>query len=417
MNKSVKTVLGFAAAAALLSTSAISTPASAWGDSNQGRRVYTLEEINSGILGNKIVLNSIKDGPFGDERNFTAAREASAKTWEADQIVAEDGKTYIVSLYVHNNNPGADDAKAKDVTTTVGIKNTSDSTVEVNGIVSASNADPVKYWDNVVFKSKDNAKFHLEFISGSALLENNYIGKNGGVKLSDDIVSKGVKIGTYSLNGEVSGCYKYDNYVSVKVKAVYDKEPVTKDFTVDKVVRIAGTSEWKESVDAKVGDTVEFQITYKNTSNATQKGVVLKDALPANLEYVKGSTKVYNAAHQSGLTYEDSIATGIDLGAYTAGSNAIIRFKAVVKDNSMNCGANTMKNIAQVFVDGAVKNDDASVNTTKTCENPVKPDPVNPVKPQNLPDTGLTGVASGVIGAGSLVTSLGYYIASRKNRF
>ena len=50
-------------------------PAYAWGDSDGGRPSYTLEEINSDILGDKVVLNSISDSVIGNEKNFVGVRE------------------------------------------------------------------------------------------------------------------------------------------------------------------------------------------------------------------------------------------------------------------------------------------------------------------------------------------------------
>ena len=49
-----------------------------------------------------------------------------------------------------------------------------------------------------------------------------------GKPLSDDIVLKagsedGTLIGFDSLDGNVPGCYAYSSYVTIRVKAVYDK--------------------------------------------------------------------------------------------------------------------------------------------------------------------------------------------------
>lgn len=65
---------------------------SGWGDSSGGRKTYTIDEINEGVLGGNIVFNSIVDTndslspedkaagvtlPLTDERNFVGARENS----------------------------------------------------------------------------------------------------------------------------------------------------------------------------------------------------------------------------------------------------------------------------------------------------------------------------------------------------
>lgn len=426
MKKAIKSALYVSAALAVSSAAISPIAASAWGDSDGGRKSYTIEEINSGVLGDKIVLNSISNSLAGDEKNFVVARLHDGKTadtaavWSANEITVEDGKDYIVSLYVHNNNPKGTDAVAKGVTTTFVVPTTSAASVEVNGLIESTNATPKTYWDNVIFKSKDGSNFHLEYYGGSALLENNGIGKNGGVALSDKIVTEGVKIGYDALDGNVPGCYQYANYVSIKVKAVYDNP-----YTVQKQVRKVGEKDWKETVDAKIGDEVEFQIAYENTSKNTQTGVTVKDVLPKGLTYVKGSTKLYNAGYPSGLTAEDTLTTsGLNIGSYTAGSNAFIRFRAKVTKSSLKCGDNTLTNWGQVSINGnKVLQDSASVKTNKVCEpdNPDEPDeptePDEPVEPtpEILPSTGPAAIVSGILGAGSLTTAAGYYVASRKS--
>ncbi len=64
--------------------------------------------------------------------------------------------------------------------------------------------------------------FHLEYVYGSALLENNGVGADGGIQLSDDIAaseSGGVLIGYDELDGRVPGCYQYANYITIMVKS------------------------------------------------------------------------------------------------------------------------------------------------------------------------------------------------------
>ena len=77
-----------------------------WADSNGGREAYTLDQVNSGKLDSSIVFNSISDGSFGHEFNFVGARENNGETidyWNANEIEAEEGKTYTVRLFAHNN--------------------------------------------------------------------------------------------------------------------------------------------------------------------------------------------------------------------------------------------------------------------------------------------------------------------------
>ena len=82
MKTAIKSTFAVAAtAAAIAGVAAVPSLVSAWGDNGDyddgHRRSYTVEEIESGILGDKIVFNSINvSKPIGgDKRAFVAALE------------------------------------------------------------------------------------------------------------------------------------------------------------------------------------------------------------------------------------------------------------------------------------------------------------------------------------------------------
>ena len=356
--------------------------------------LYSLQEVNEDVLGNDVVFNSInivdsdytwhkttygEDIPTGtitNESNFVGAREDTGinaginNVWNPNTIEVEDGKTYIVRMYVHNNNPKGEQAISENTRVSFNIPSTSAREVGVNGYIYSDNARQNIYLDNIVFKSATGESFHLEYVRNSALLENqadyntrtNSEGKKEiiGFNLGDGIVNAlnpkdGVKIG-YKLgadgqpNGQVPGCYQYDSYVTIKVKAVFDRE-----FTVSKKVRVVGAEDqtWKASVDAKIGDIVEFRIEYINKSDYNHTNVGIRDVLPDNLEYILGTTKLKNNGDcKNWCTNEDdTIATeGINIGHYAPNSNAIIYLRAKVVDNSLACGSNTLVNWGQGYV-------------------------------------------------------------------
>ena len=482
MKKAIKIA---AISTALVAAGAVSTAiVSAWGDNTGGRKTYTLAQINNGDLGDKIVFNSIKDdtlpdGNIKDERNFVAARDASTgnngakNVWQNNEITVEEGKTYIVRLYVHNNNPKGTKAVAKDTAVNFSLGTVVSTEQRVDGYINSSNATPSKYWDDVVFKSKDGRKFYLDYVEGSALLENNGVGKNPGVKLSDNVVTNGTKIGYTSLNGEVPGCYQYANYITIEVK------PVFENTSIEKTVRKLTDEKFSEEVTAKVGETVEYQIHYKNLNASEVKDVIIKDSLPTNMELVKGSTKLYNTNYPKGATVNnDTIITdGINIGNYKVNGSAYIRFQAKVVDKDLSCGKNRLINWgkadALVGVSTNVKafavKDSADVYVTKECEEQktykcekvdgkfygkngnvvdeatykaecekpeedethkcevvkgtyygIKGNVVNyntykaECEKQDLPETGATEIMTGALGLGGVVTAGGYLIASRK---
>ena len=146
------------------------------------------------------------------------------------------------------------------------------------------------------------------------------------------------------------------------MKVVYDY-----DFTIEKKVRLAGEKEWKESVDAKVGDKVEFQIKYTNTSDKQQDNVVIKDILPSNLRYVAGSTKIKNSNHPNGdtLDHDYLVTDGQKVGNYGPGANVRLMFTAEVVDDNLACGKNTLVNWAQAGVGSTTLQSYSTVEVSK----------------------------------------------------
>lgn len=194
-------------------------------EGGQGRKSYTVEDINNGLLGEQIVFDSISNSTIGDEKNFVGERiagkdEGDYNYWNSNLIEVETGKEYYIRLYGHNNSPFAYEAIADDVKAMYMLPQGSGRTIVVNGQISSSNADPDRYWDSVVLTCKD--RFHLEYMEGSALLENNGIGAGGGINLSDDIIKGWVNVGYDALDGKIPGCYKYDFYITIRVRAVAD---------------------------------------------------------------------------------------------------------------------------------------------------------------------------------------------------
>ena len=422
MKNIYKSMLGVSAAAIVMAGTLAPVMVKAWGDSNDGRPSYTLDQINNGDLGDTITFNSISNGKIGDEKNFVGAKVAGANvsTWNANTINVKDGETYTIRLFVHNNSPKGMDAIAKGVKATFSIPTTVAKSQTIIGYIDSSNATPKRYWDEVTLNASEN--IYLEYVDGSAKFNNN----KGDFKLPNEVITSGATLGYTSMNGEIPGCYEYSGVVTIDVK-VHSSVAAK----VSKQVRIKGTKDWSESVEAKVGDEVEYQIEYVNLLSEEVKDVMIRDVLPTNVEYVADSTYLYNSNYQSGVLLKDNtVATsGINIGSYKAKGNAYVRFTGKVVDKTMACGSNQLVNWASATVSGsniknAVYKDDASVIVNKddeTCrEKPVDPTPTpdEPGKPTETPttivSTGPETIVTGAVGAGSVITTLGYYIASRK---
>ena len=254
MKSAIKSTIAIAATtAAIAGVAALPSLVSAWGDNYvdpttgaKGRPSYTIDQINNGAIGatklsdgedyknssnypGQIIFNTISNSTIGDEKNFVGARECAldgtrcldietnanptpTTKWQGNNITVEDGKTYVIRLYVHNNNPNGEDAVAENTRVKFSIPNGTSKQIQVNGFINSSNATPSEYWDYVNFNSE--IPFHLDYVYGSALVNNNktqaeaaaggYL-DNAGWKLSDDIVkaasTDGVLIGSDALDG------------------------------------------------------------------------------------------------------------------------------------------------------------------------------------------------------------------------
>lgn len=436
MKKAIKTASAVLATAGILGVS-IAPAVMAWGDNsaNGSRQMYTLTNCTgegdnrsnctvSPAMGDKVTFNSYTNGVIGDERNFVRAIAAddTSYVWKSNEITIEDGKEYIISLYAHNNNPNG--KVAENTTLHYTLPTTAGTELSVQGSIDSTNANPTRVWDNIVFKSADGSSFYLDYLEGTATTKNSL----GQVfNMSDSIItSNGVKLGVdasskaVNNSGNVPGCFAYNTYTYIHVKAHY----VNNAYTVEKTVRNVTNDEktFSDTTDAKVGDIVEYQIYFENTNDETLKNVVVRDLLPENMEYIEGTTKVYNTNHPEGATFQDETITtvGVNIGTYEPDSNAYIRFRAKVVDKSMVCGNNKLVNWGQIGVGTNTIQDNAFVMVKKTegCDpepTPTPEQPVAPSTPSEMPTTGASSIAAGVVGAGSVVTAAGYYLASRKS--
>lgn len=150
------------------------------------------------------------------------------------------------------------------------------------------------------------------------------------------------------------------------VEDINDFEP---NYRVETKVRKLGTSDWKTAVDAEIGETVEFQIEYKNNSNKGewQNNVMIRNVIPASLQYVAGTTKLYNGLHNGDVIDQDAITTtGINIGNYAPGVNAYIRFRATVVKDNLACGPNMLVSWGQAGVGDVTLQDYAAVFVNKS---------------------------------------------------
>lgn len=146
-----------------------------------------------------------------------------------------------------------------------------------------------------------------------------------------------------------------------------DLDDFVPDFIVNQKIRIAGDTEWHNYVDAKVGDELEIQFEYQNTSENEHVNVAVRDILPANLGYIPGSTIIYNTKYPEGVPMDqnDLVASGIGIGTYGPNANAYIRFRVRVVDINLADGVTGLVNWSQASVNGVTLQDFATVRVSK----------------------------------------------------
>ena len=409
----------------------------AWGPS---RPTYTIDHP-----ADHVTFNSITNNPnIGDERNFVGIREAGTSNLWTDNMTVQKGKEYTVRVYVHNNAASSLNASGKgiahNVLAKVNLPTSTGKSIQVDGQISASNASPAAVWDQAVFNGSEN--FNLAYVSGSLKFENNA----GTFNLPESIfTNSGAKLGYSSMNGDIPGCFQYAGYISFKVKPQFAP---TNNFTMSKQVRKTGTSDWSKSVNAKVGDSVDFLISYKNAGEVRQNNVLMKDYLPSGLTYENGTSYLRNGTNPDSLKISDNLttSTGINVGDYNPGAAAYVKFSAKVT-KALECGKATLTNKARVTASGGYKEDTATVivdsgkcapSELQVCElatkkiviikesefdlskysknfNDCKEQPKTPETPSELPHTGPADVLMQLVGVVSLAGASAYYVASRRN--
>lgn len=354
-----------------------------------------------------VTFNSITNNPkYGDERNFFRVRDVASGQSFGDDATLRAGKTYEALIFYHNNAKSSLNESGKGVAQNAYARAQMPALVRANNndtpamaYVGASNANPAQVHDHITLKNPSSTDIAIRYIPGSAKITSN--GAVNGQAIGDNLFKEGgAKLGYSSLNGSLPGCDQFSGYISFQFVADQPK------FTFKKDVRMNGTKEWKDSVQAKKGDTVDYRLSYENTGTTEQKNVVFKDILPKGLTYVPGSTKLQNGSFPSGKAIADGInAGGVNIGNYAAGANAFLVFSAKV--DGENC--TTLKNVASAETNNGNQQDNAEVIIPgENCTTPAA------VTPESLPTTGPAEVIAGFIGLAAVTFAVVYYFKSRR---
>jgi len=413
-------------------TIAAGSVALAWGPD---RPIYTTQQP-----ADHVTFNSITDNPeYGDERNFVRVKEATAdNSTYSDDTKVEPGKDYEVYVYYHNNasktlNDDAHGQKgiARDARLRMafpgGLK--ANERTGITGYISASNASPGEVYDNSYLTSTTDVA--LRYIPGSAVVTNG--GAISGQTLPDSLFSTGALLGYDSLNGVIPGCNEFAGYVKFKFRAD------APNFTIKKQVSPAGANKWQDKIVARLGDKIDYLISYQNTGSVQQDSVIVKDALPVGTNYVPGSTSLANSKAPEGGQSPDSVTTtGLNIGSYSPKGTAYVKLSATIGDEIQKCGVNELVNYATIIT----PNGNKQATATVTVDVPCQPDECKPGVPKgddrckevcvpaegqvvdangncvtvtgSLPTTGPAETILTLVGVGALAAGFTYWYRSRQ---
>lgn len=414
----------------------------AWGPD---RPTYTMDDPAP-----HVAFNSMTDNPkHGDERNFVQVRNLTDNGKFGENVTLTPGKEYEVSVYYHNNaasNLNSAERGYKGIALNTRMKVQMPATVKsgqqarFDASITADNATPGKVWDEAYGKNTSNGVVALRYVPNSAKVTSNGAVHGKTIDLNSLASGNGALLGYDKLDGKIPGCFEYAGYVTYRFKV---DQP---NFEVTKEVSQTGKNDFKENVNAKAGDVVDFRIHYKNTGTMTQENVSIRDDLPKNLEFIDGSAKYFSSKTDGAwkpISDTDAIVTsGVDFGAFGAGGGMYVALKARVADASeLECGKNTLTNRGVVTTKNGTKHDKATVTVEKECEEtPEEPKPemvevcdtetgkivtvskdeadderYAPVDdaacevPTELPETGMSGLVQ-VLGVGSVVAAAAYLV-------
>lgn len=202
--KTISLALGLAAVMPLVTGSSVM----AWGPE---RPTYTMESPADHATFNSITNNAA----LGDERDFVRIVEVDSGNSFTSELELEPDKEYAVYIYYHNDaSETFNDAAhsyagvARDARV---ISYFPDSIAagerkQIDGIITASNADPKTVWDEAYITAQED--LIIKYVEGTARIYNQW--STNETLLPDSLFTEdGAFIGLTELNGVILGCDKY----------------------------------------------------------------------------------------------------------------------------------------------------------------------------------------------------------------
>ena len=149
----------------------------------------------------------------------------------------------------------------------------------------------------------------------------------------------------------------YGNLVTVLIK----KPVIPPQMSIAKYVRdiTSGDSNFVKSNQAYAGDTLEYRINFVNTGVVSADAIKIYDVLPANTQYIVGTTVISRNGGNEQTLPDGITAGGIKLDTVAAGEAGYIKFR-VITSTGLAKGETLTNNAYLAFSDKTISD---SANT------------------------------------------------------
>lgn len=404
------------------------------------------------------------------EGDVKVANVTNGDTGYSPSVNAKVDDVVKVQIWYHNKEDANSGKLAKNLKVGVTIPTAAGKNQTINGKISADNSNTVSK-NAAVNLSVDEAS--LEYIPGSAKWRHNTGAEAGKAECitgndpkgapascyTDTIISDNVANGGAGVVLEnTKPCFAYEATVTVLMRVKASAVKVNKYVSKHDGDNNAKNNNWQVTNAANAGEKLDYMIRFENKGNTTLNQVIVGDNLPDYMQYVPGTTRIYNANHPDGTPAgTDNIAKGgINVGNYAPGTEGYVVFTTQIDQNKQfaKCGNYTLTNVGVVRPQGMnevyntakttvnipcqttpgnisvcdlttkqiVTIKESDFNSSKytkdlsQCTTVVPPKtPVTPAAVTELPQTGISG-SMAFAGLGLLTAGLGYAVSSSRIR-
>ncbi|WP_299873760.1 hypothetical protein [uncultured Cocleimonas sp.] len=232
---------------------------------------------------------------------------------------------------------------------------------------------------NVIIQ--DNLPTGLIYIANSARLNNVAVNAS---QISSNTGSLVINLGDIPANTNWSVSYKTNVSTATPTgnatnKAIAISDTVTSsqaqsNVTINQPIVIVPVtpliplvlSKDASNKEVKIGENISYTLTIKNNNSRSVSGTIVKDLLPAGLDYLAGSARVNNNT----ISVDETNGLSFIVGDINAGSTALLTYEATV--TSIVDNTRTLINSANVIADDPKANSNTSSATVNIVNDTLK---------------------------------------------